>query len=234
MNVTVESKKNGTVVQAKPSVKDAPPGEVRVKVRAPNMLVASFELVGTDPYVQHRFWGKADMIQKHREGGKSGKKGDKSPRDFEKQYEQAKHVSTEGWVGIPAGAFRAAMISACRLVGFHMTMAKLTVFSLADGYDREDGTPLIRITGEPEMVIHPVRNDDGSIDMRARPMWREWGCTLRVRYDADQFNHEDVANLVLRVGLQVGVGEGRNDSKKSSGVGWGSFGIAENKKRKAA
>jgi hypothetical protein len=41
----------------------------------------------------------------------------------------------------------------------------------------------------------------------------------------DQFTHQDVANLMTRVGLQVGLGEGRPDSKNSAGMGWGLFQI---------
>jgi hypothetical protein len=37
----------------------------------------------------------------------------------------------------------------------------------------------------------------------------------------------DVTNLMQRVGQQVGIGEGRNDSKMSAGMGWGCFTLAE-------
>lgn len=48
---------------------------------------------------------------------------------------------------------------------------------------------------------------------------------LRVRYDADQFGAQDVLALMERVGLQVGIGAGRPDSKTSAGMGWGLFEI---------
>jgi hypothetical protein len=44
-----------------------------------------------------------------------------------------------------------------------------------------------------------------------------------VRFDADQFTAQDVINLISRVGLQVGICEGRPDSKSSAGCGWGTF-----------
>ena len=44
-----------------------------------------------------------------------------------------------------------------------------------------------------------------------------------MRYDADQFTAVDIANLMMRVGVQVGIGEGRPDSKTSTGMGWGTF-----------
>jgi len=56
-------------------------------------------------------------------------------------------------------------------------------------------------------------------------MWRKWGATVRIRYDEDQFTAEDVVNLLLRAGQQVGIGEGRPYSKTSNGLGFGLFKI---------
>jgi hypothetical protein len=89
-----------------------------------------------------------------------------------------------------------------------------------------DGTPLVRLDAPaPEMNVSPVRNATGVMDLRARPMWKEWGATVRVRYDSDQFTSQDVFNLLLRVGVQVGIGEGRADSRESAGVDLGFFAV---------
>jgi hypothetical protein len=165
------------------------------------------------------------MKEKMKAGSQAKKGMKRAPRDFDEDYKQAFHVSTEGWYGIPASAFRNAMISACRLVGFQMTKAKLAVFIEADGIDKIDGMPLVKIKGKPEHVEHYVRNETGVVDIRVRAMWREWSAILVVRYDADMFSLTDIANLLARVGLQVGVGEGRPDGKKSAGMGWGMFKI---------
>jgi len=107
-----------------------------------------------------------------------------------------------------------------------MTVAKLSVFIVQDGIDADDGTPLVRILGdEPELNEMMVRNATGVADIRIRPMWREWGAVLSLRFDAQQFNEQDVVNLVYRAGAQVGVGEGRPDSKSSAGLGFGTFTI---------
>jgi hypothetical protein len=188
----------------------------------PDIRVATFVILGTAPYVQNRFANKAEIMAKQSAGSTANKGAKKDAKDFDDCYLRAQHKSVDGWRGIPAGSFRAGMISACRLVGFKMTLAKLSVFIEADGYD-VDGTPLVRLGGEPEMHTAYVRNDTGVIDIRARPMWKEWACTLRVRYDAHQFTAQDVANLLARVGAQVGIGEGRPDSKDSAGMGWGTF-----------
>ena len=156
-------------------------------------------------------------------GSQAAKKKAKEARDFDEDFRQALHVSDEGWNGIPASAFRNAMISACRLVGFKMTLAKLSVFVLPDGFDKVDGVPLIKIEGEPEPHIMHARNATGVCDLRVRAKYWPWAATVRIQYDADQFSATDAANLMHRVGTQVGIGEGRPDSKMSAGMGWGTF-----------
>lgn len=200
--------------------------EVVVTISAPKITVAVFRIVGSAPYMQEAFPSKVQqMMAEKMRAGSTAKKGKKrDARDFEADFLGAHHFSTEGWVGIPAPAFRAACVDACRLVGFHMTTAKMSVFVDADGFDRQDATPLVRLIADaPEMSIMPVRNATGVVDLRARPVWREWACDLRVRFDMDQFTLVDVTNLLSRAGSQVGVGAGRPFSKKSNGLGFGTW-----------
>lgn len=200
-----------------------------VVISAPRIRIVQFNLTGTAPYMQSRFTKKAMTKMKtiHEAGSQSRGKKIREARDFKEDYEEAKHISTEGWVGIPAGAFRTAMIDVCRLVGFKMTLAKLAVFIKPDGFDVVDGTPLVKIVGEPEINISGMRNANGGMDLRARPMWRKWSIKLRVEYDENQFSLVDITNLLARVGLQCGIGEGRHNSKMSTGIGFGTFTIEE-------
>jgi hypothetical protein len=212
---------------AVPSQKTESPATKTITIKKANIRQLALCIVGTSPYVQNRFAQKAlDQIIATQKAGSQSQKGKKrEPKDFDACYEGAKHVSTEHWYGIPAPAFRAACVSACRLIGFKMTLAKLSIFALPDGFDKNDSTPLVKITkGEPERHVGPARNDNGGIDIRVRPMWQPgWESTLRVEYDGDIYGEEDIVNLVERVGRQVGIGEGRNDSRNSCGCGWGSF-----------
>ena len=200
-----------------------------VQIKPANIQQAVFKIKGTAPYVQARFSAKAMQAMKEKMLAGSTAKGKKvrEARNFDEDFEQAKHVSEQGWVGIPASSFRQAIISACRLVGFRMTLAKLSVFVAADGFDRVDGIPLIKLQApEPERTEMAVRNATGVADIRVRPMWREWAADVTVSYDADQFTLQDVTNLMQRVGMQVGIGEGRPDSRDSAGLGWGTFTLA--------
>lgn len=198
-----------------------------VQIKPLNIRRLSVQIVGKSPYVQARFSEKArqQMREKQLAGSTARKGRAKEARDFDRDFEQAQHKSQEGWAGIPASAFRNATISACRMVGFQMTRAKMSIFVEADGFDALDGTPLVRLVAPapPERVEHAVRNSTGVADLRLRPMWREWGAEVRVSFDADQFTAEDVVNLIHRAGFEVGVGEGRHDSRASNGMGWGCF-----------
>jgi hypothetical protein len=200
--------------------------ERSVVIAPVNFQVARIKIQGTSPYVQHAFSEKTRLMleAKHREGSKSKNVNKKEPRDFEADYEKAMHRSRAGWCGIPAASFRNAAISACRVAGFVMTRAKLSLFIEPDGYTA-DGTPLVRIYGEPVVHEATVRNESGVIDIRWRPMWHEWHAFPTVRWDADQFAIGDVVNLLTRSGQQVGIGEGRADSSNSNGLGWGFFDV---------
>lgn len=201
---------------------------VAVTIKPANIETAQFQIRGTAPLVQARFSEKAKqlMMAKMAAGSTANKSRAKPARDFDEDMRNAMHISEDGWQGIPAGAFRNAMISACRLVGFKMTLAKLSVFVVADGFDKVDGVPLIRFEGEPERHEMAARVGIDGTDIRIRPMWRKWSAVVQVRYDADQFTMQDVTNLMQRVGMQVGIGEGRPDSRSSAGLGWGTFELA--------
>lgn len=200
-----------------------------IAIKPPKFQALTFRLVGTAPYMQARFSAKAMQAMKAKmEAGQTAKgKKQREARDFDEDFRQAMHISTDGWVGIPAAALRNACIDVCRMVGFKMTHAKMSIFIEADGLDRVDGTPLVRLdAGDPEKTELAVRNQTGVVDIRVRPMWREWAALVRVRFDADQFTASDVANLLARAGMQVGIGEGRPFSKESNGLGFGLFALA--------
>jgi hypothetical protein len=200
-----------------------------VRITRPKLRTVDISIVGISPYVQHAFSEKQrkQMEETQRAGQQGRSKRVREPKNFELIYEAAKHISEDGWCGIPAPAFRNACIDACRLCGFKMTHAKCSLFIEADGFDRADHTPLVRIVGEPQIHDMPVRNESGVADIRWRPMWREWSALVHLTFDEDQFSATEVFNLMMRAGMQVGIGEGRPFSPNSNGLGWGRFEVRE-------
>lgn len=199
-----------------------------VTISPPNMQEIHVRIVGRAPYMQAKFSEKARqaMMSKQAAGSTARKGAKREARDFDADFHAAQHRSGEGWAGIPAAALRNACIDACRMVGFQMTRAKMSLFVEPDGFDVSDGTPLVKLVAdEPERTEMATRNATGVVDIRIRPMWRVWGALVRLTFDADQFTHTDVVNLLSRAGLQVGIGEGRPFSKSSAGLGFGLFDV---------
>jgi hypothetical protein len=206
--------------------------QTSVSISAPNIQTAVFEIIGTAPLVIHRFSAKAKgMMADKMKAGSTAKKGAKrDPADFDEMYDAARYISPENWDGFNVSGVRCALISACRLVGFKMTLAKLSVFVEADGRDKlEPEFGLIRIYGKPRKMESIARVETGQAYVCIRACYDEWKAKIRIRFDADQFTIKDVSNLLSRVGEQVGIGEGRPDSKNSCGMGWGTFRLGNQK-----
>ncbi len=209
-----------------------------VTIKPPNFGRAEFEIRGTEVLVIHRFSAKTklEMKTKMETGRAAGNKKNREPKNTDTTFEEARYKAKDGWDGFHAGSMRNAMISACRLVGFKMTLAKLSIFIEADGYDaQEPQIPLIRIRGcEAIKQEDMARVETGQPYVTVRAAYHGWSAKVKIRWDADQFTLEDVANLLSRVGQQVGLCEGRPDSKNSAGMGWGLFEVSANNDEKKA
>jgi hypothetical protein len=206
----------------------ATPEGLTVQISPPNIQRLSIDIVGTTPLVQHRFAEKARAVLRATQAAGSVAKSRKArtARDFDADYEAAIHRGTDGRPGIPAASIRSAMVSACRLAGYTMTRAKLAL-RVEEDMLSDDGTGLVLITsGTPTKHETYVRNATGVVDLRARPMWAPgWKATVVIAFDADVLTPTDVTNLLMRAGAQVGICEGRPDSPRSNGQGWGLFAL---------
>lgn len=201
-----------------------------IRISPPRFLTLTVEIEGTAPYMQLRFSQKAKglMMDKMAAGSTAKTKKTREARDFNDDMKQAMYLTEEGDHGMPASSFRNCCIEACRMAGFKMTHAKMSIFVEPDGFDYMEGTPLVRLYGgEPQRTDMAVRNATGVADIRIRPMWRKWSAFLKIKFDQDQFTTTDVINLLNRAGQQCGVGEGRPFSKSSNGMGYGTFTVKD-------
>jgi hypothetical protein len=199
-----------------------------VTIKAPAFQTAIFKLVGTAPLVIHRFSAKTkeQMTQKMVAGKSASSKKNRDPKDLEQAYNESRYISKEGWDGFNASAIRCACIDVCRLVNFKMTLAKMSIFCIADGWDaKEPQIPLVRIIGKSVMQEDIARVETGQPYITIRAAYHDWKANVKIRWDSDQFSLNDVTNLMMRVGIQCGIGEGRPFSKNSAGMGWGTFNI---------
>lgn len=205
---------------------------INVAIRPPNFGTAEFMIIGESPLVIHRFSSKTknQMKEKMETGKAASSRKNREAKDTDVLFNEARYVSSKGWDGFHAAALRCAMISACRLVGFKMTLAKLSLFTVADGWDMtEPQIPLVRIFGEPVKQEDMARVETGQPYVTIRAAYHNWKAKPRIRWDQDQFTIADVTNLLMRVGMQCGLCEGRPDSKNSAGMGWGLFRVEGSK-----
>lgn len=203
-----------------------------VTIKPPNFQEAIVRIIGTAPLVIHRFSAKlkAQMKDKMEVGKAAGSKKNREPKSTDLTYEEARYRFEDGSDGFHAAAIRNAMIEACRLVGYKMVMARLSVFVVADGRDKDEPQiPLIRIHGKPVKQEDMARVETGQPYVTVRAAYHDWYSDVRLKWDADQFTLEDIINLLSRVGQQVGIGEGRPLSKNSAGMGWGLFNVETSK-----
>ena len=65
--------------------------EENVTIKAPSIVKAEFEIVGTAPYIQLRFSEKAihSMMEKHKAGSQGNKRKAKEARDFDADFVSA-------------------------------------------------------------------------------------------------------------------------------------------------
>jgi hypothetical protein len=201
-------------------------------IKPANLVQVKVKIKGTAPLVVNKFSFKARqqmMLAMSTPANQKKSKAARSPRDYDADFAGARHISSTGWDGIAASAFKNAMVDACRTTGAVMTKAKMSLWIIADGVDKDEGTPLVKIVSKkaPERHEGLVRNDNGGADVRIRPMWREWGAVVTVEFDADMITPESIVNLLDRAGRQVGICEGRPFSKNSCGMGWGTFQVQQ-------
>lgn len=164
---------------------------------------------GISPLIIHAWSEKAkrEMLYNQTGGAKNKKHEIKVPED---DFQQAKHVSSQGWEGFPAAGFKAAMTRAAKALGMVMKDTQMAFFVQAD----DEETQLIRINGEATMRQDMVRVGMGQPDIRFRPEYKQWSADLRITFNAGVISINQVYQLVKAAGMFCGVGEMRPEKTK--------------------
>jgi len=210
-------------------------GTAKISISEPNFQSVKFRIIGTAPLMIHKFSAPTRARIQEAQTAKDKVKKARSPKDYKAEFNGARYISTAGWDGLYAGAIRNSMIGAARYVdGLQMTKSKGLFFVQAEGFDKEDGTPLVRIQGSKAAHdTRPVRLESGVADLRNRPRYDNWHADIVIDFDADAVTQTDVANLLHRAGAQVGLCEGRPGSSNSFGIGFGTFKVQGTKVKRA-
>lgn len=187
--------------------------------------VIEVPIVGQTPLIPHRFSEKARrMMPGHPDSDSKRPKQKRKP----KEEAEACLYKLGNALAFPATGFKAAMVGACRFFEKpSMTEAK----------------QLFRIEGEgPEQLVKiggnklgpredPVRNANGSADLRYRYYIDGWSATLRIRFVPSRITRDSIVTLVDAAG-RGGVGDWRPSAPKSFTGTYGCFRVDDSKEVK--
>lgn len=180
-----------------------------VEVKPINIMRTEIRIIGDTPLIVHAWSEKAkkEMLDKQMKKAKTAK----AAKDPKKDYEEAFYRLPDGRPGFPATAFKAAAVSAGGRYSDGLKMTTLRGAFFVDG-------ELVPIEGEPNMREDMVRVGMGTADIRYRPEFKQWACTLPVRFNADAISLEQIINLFNLAGFGVGVGEWRPEKDGQYGM----------------
>ncbi len=191
----------------------------RLLIPKPEVHLLRVRIRGISPLLICRMSAKAVNQIKESGDAKKGKPKSTAARATpDEQFNDARHISSEGWDGIHCGAFRGAMIEAARSIqGVTMAGLKQAIFVHADGYGCETNDPLVRIICEdgPVRFDNICRTATKQPIPRSRPMYREWGALVTFEVNASILDPQSAINLLGFAGRFCGVGEWRPSSKEN-------------------
>lgn len=173
-------------------------------------------IVGVSPLIPHNWSQKA--LEHMRSTQAQNRTTTRAPKDAAAEAEAAQYHLPDGRYGMPATAFKAAIVGACRLFGgISMVLAKQIIFVNGTGPDQ-----LLPLIGEYEMREDTPRNANGSPDLRYRYYWFPWKVTLSITFLPSQISMDSIYLLVDAAG-HGGVGDWRPSAPKSGSGTYGRF-----------
>jgi hypothetical protein len=166
----------------------------------------TFGIRGTSPIIMHQWSEKAKAMMRDKQ--QAGKKT--RERELRKPAEEAMaatYRTEDGDVGIPAMAFKSAILTAAHKdIGIEKTLVRKALFLIC-----KDPGLVLAFTECDEPIVREdmVRVGMGAADLRYRPEFRNWKCVVELEIDAELLQDGDVLALVGRAGFGVGLCEWR-------------------------
>jgi len=172
-----------------------------LKIALPKIDIRRMEatVIGDSPLICHAWSTKSKkmLLDKQMKRAKQAKEA----RDPEAELEACFYRLPDGRFGMPAAAFKHAMVGACRFAdNLKMTELRGALHVVGE---------LVPIEGEPTPREDIVRIGIGVADIRFRPEFREWKATLAIDFNAAVISPEQIINLLTLAGFGVGIGEWR-------------------------
>lgn len=187
------------------------------------------QIEGETALIPHNWSEKARGLMRGKQSG-TIIRPKREPKNPEQEAYDSCYWLPDGRVGMPATAFKAAMVDACRhFEGLAMKYAKLLFVVEGEGPEQ-----LVVIAGAHETADQgwksciweaTPRNQTGVVDLRYRLRILPWRATLTVRFIASRIDADSVIALVDAAG-RGGVGDWRPSSPKSNTGVYGMWRVA--------
>lgn len=179
-------------------------------------------IIGLSPVIPHRWSEKARRgLPGHPDAPDTKEvKGKRQP----KEEADACLYKLGSSLAMPATAFKAALVGACRFFDQpSMVEAKQLLFVVGEGSEQ-----LVKIAGTKELHEDLPRNANGNPDLRYRYYVTGWSATLKIKFIPTRISKESVVALVDAAG-RGGVGDWRPSAPKSYTGTYGTFRLDESK-----
>lgn len=197
-----------------PVAKKADTGPIVLK-RLEDMEI-EIPIEGITEVIPHAWSEKALRMMRDKQFGRPKTKHE--PKNPEEEAQMATYWLPNGEPGMPATAFKAATVEACRFFDKpSMTEARRMLFVVGEGPDQ-----LVQIKGPKRLREDTPRNAGGTVDLRYRYAYFPWTATLIVRFLPSQITPESVLALV-DAGGRCGVGDWRPGAPKSNTGTFGTY-----------
>lgn len=194
-------------------VEAAPTAPTTISLTRLEIAQTTFHLRGLTPVIPHRWSEKAKraMLEKQ-QGTRGSARKAREPKNPEQDAMDSCYWIDEEKTrpAMPATAFKAAIVGACRLFeGVTMTLAKTLIYVVGEGEEQ-----LVEVFGKPTTFESTPRNASGVPDLRYRKRIFPWKATLLVKFPPSLIDAASLAALVDAAG-HGGVGDWRPSSPKS-------------------
>ena len=177
--------------------------------------LSRFNILGTTPLLMHRFDQKAQLELLFPSGRKTtADKATSLKHDPIAEFRAAAYINLNpgaAYLHLPAGMFKAAMADAAlRIPGVSKTEIQQLVQVTSVNVD---------LFGDPRLHMCMARMADmnRTPDVRTRPIFEEWACSVDVQYPSSRISASSIANLLAAAGLVMGVGDWRPQKGGSYG-----------------
>lgn len=183
--------------------------ELQILLPKLDIMFLELHIVGDTDLITHKWSEKAkkEIRDKQQKVAKQAKQ----KRDVKQEYLDSLYEHPDGGYGLPAVCFKSSAVDAC---------------SHIDGITKVEARGSFHVQGELVKIEFKklymredmVRIGMGVADLRYRGAFKDWKCTLNIRYNARVIQPAQIANLFNTAGFAMGVGEWRPQKNGSYGM----------------